>query len=93
MRGEGGCMAKGEACMANGSMCGVAGSIAKGVCMAKVGCVAGGAHGKGGMCGRGCAWQESRMAGKTATAADGTHPTGMHSCLQKFSSCRVRLSS
>ena len=29
----------------------------------------------------------------TATAADGTHPTGMHSCLQKFSSCRVRLSS
>ena len=23
------------------------------------------------------------MAGQTATAADGTHPTGMHSCLAK----------
>ena len=22
------------------------------------------------------------VAGETATAADGTHPTGMHSCLQ-----------
>ena len=36
----------------------------------------GGVHGRGG--GQGCAWQE---AGETATAADGTHPTGMHSCL------------
>ena len=26
-------------------------------------------------------WQEGAcMAGETATAADGTHPTGMHSC-------------
>ena len=39
-------------------------------------CVAGGVHGRVG--GQGCAWQE---AGETATAADGTHPTGMHSCL------------
>ena len=23
------------------------------------------------------------MAGETATAADGTHPTGMHSCLHE----------
>ena len=29
-------------------------------------------HGGGGAC----------MAGDTATAADGTHPTGNHSCLQ-----------
>ena len=36
----------------------------------------GGVHGRVG--GQGCAWQE---AGETATAADGTHPTGMHSCL------------
>ena len=40
------------------------------------GCVAGGCAWQGG--GQGCAWQE---AGQTATAADGTHPTGMHSCL------------
>ena len=41
------------------------------------GCVwQGGVHGRVG--GQGCAWQE---AGETATAADGTHPTGMHSCL------------
>ena len=34
----------------------------------------GGMHG-GGVCDMGAC-----MAGKTATAADGTHPTGMHSC-------------
>ena len=49
-----------------------------------------------GMCGRGCAWQGACvaggvhdwgicgrgacMAGETTTAADDTHPTGMHSC-------------
>ena len=33
------------------------------------GSMAGGVHGRG-MC----------MAGEMATAADGTHPTGMHSC-------------
>ena len=47
-------------------------------------CVAGEGHGRGygGMHGRGCALQggEACMAGETATAADGTHPTGMHSC-------------
>ena len=31
---------------------------------------------KGGMCGRGAC-----LAGESATAADGTHHTGMHSCL------------
>ena len=51
-------------------------------------CMAGDVHGRrgmhgrghawqGGMRGRGCAWQE-----EMATAADGTHPTGMHSCLK-----------
>ena len=29
-------------------------------------------------------WQGACVAGETATAADGTHPTGMHSCLRKF---------
>ena len=34
----------------------------------------------GGMHGRGGAW----VTGETATAADGTHPTGMHSCCEKL---------
>ena len=41
------------------------------------------AGGMAGMHGRGCALQVGGgacMAGETATAADGTHPTGMHSC-------------
>ena len=60
----------------------------------RLGCVhsGGGIHGRGtcvagGMCGSGvCVWQGGMcgqgvcMAGETATAADGTHPTGMHSC-------------
>ena len=29
----------------------------------------------------GDAWQGACVAGETATAADGMHPTGMHSCL------------
>ena len=39
-----------------------------------------------GMCGGGGGeeWQGVCMAGETATAADGTHPTGMHSCSQLF---------
>ena len=37
---------------------------------------------QGGVYGRrGCAWQE---AGEMATAAEGTHPTGMHSCLNSL---------
>ena len=35
---------------------------------------------QGGMHGRGHVWQGGCMAGEMATAADGTHPTGMHSC-------------
>ena len=30
----------------------------------------------------GCAWQAVCVAGETATAVDGTHPTGMHSCFE-----------
>ena len=48
-------------------------------------CMAGGVGGLYG--GEGCAWQGRGMhsrgtclAGQTATAADGRHPTGMHSC-------------
>ena len=34
--------------------------------------------------GGGHVWQGVYMAGETATAADGTHPTGMHSCFYGF---------
>ena len=53
------------------------------------GCVAGGMCG-GGMHGRRHVWQGcvcgrgTCMAGEMATVADGMHPTGMHSCLMKF---------
>ena len=36
----------------------------------RVACTAGGMHG----------WGEACVAGEMAIAADGTHPTGMHSC-------------
>ena len=63
----------------------------RGVCMAGGvhgggACMAGGLHGRGvymvgGACMAGeCAWKGACMAGETATAVDGTHPTGMHSC-------------
>ena len=57
----------GEACVAKGGMPGMGG----GACVA--GCVCGG----GGWV---HAWQGPCIAGEMATAADGTHPTGMHSC-------------
>ena len=45
-------------------------------------CAAGGMHAKEG----GCAWHRGAfVAGQPATAADGTHPTGMHSC---FTLCK-----
>ena len=31
---------------------------------------------------RGCVWQGGMHSGKTVTEAGGTHPTGMHSCLE-----------
>ena len=49
-------------------------------------CTVGGGYGwRGGMCGRGHewgdhAWVAACVAGEMATAADSTHPTGMHFC-------------
>ena len=42
--------------------------------MCQGGMCSGGMHGKGGVCGR-----EACVAGETATAVDGTDPTGIHS--------------
>ena len=33
--------------------------------------------------GRGHVWQGACVAGETATAVNGTHPTGMYSCRKK----------
>ena len=44
-------------------------------------CVAGGMHGRGACVERGMHGRGACVAGETATAADGTHPTGMNSCL------------
>ena len=71
MHDGGACVAGGE-CMAWG----------RGECMAR-GHVWWGDMCGGGMHGRGaCMAREACMAGETATAAGGTHPTGMHSCLK-----------
>ena len=60
------------------------GRVWHGACMAKGGaCMV-----KGGMCGRGAG-----VAGETATAVDGTHPTGMHSCVTNFKSKNTKLTS
>ena len=52
------------------------------------GCMCGGAGAcvTGGVHGRGCAWQGHVWPLQIATAADGTYPTGMHSCCTIFSS-------
>ena len=65
-------MAKGCECGEGGACMVKGGSVAKGVGMFGE---MGGVYGDGGMHGGGRTWQE------TATAADCTHPTGMHSCL------------
>ena len=55
-------------CVAGGMHCG--GHVWQEACMAEGACVTGG-H----------VWQEEAcVPGEMATAADGTHPTGMHSC-------------
>ena len=77
-----------------GGVAGVA-CMAGGVCMARVAYIVRGVHGwEGGQGasivegmhgrGRGHVWQGACLAGKKATAAGGTHPTGMHSCLFNF---------
>ena len=53
----------------------------QGVCVAGECAWWGSVHGRGCAWLRRCAWQGECVAGETATAADGTHPTGMHSCL------------
>ena len=71
----------GEACMARGA-CVVGGMSGRGACMAEGACMTGGVHGKGAHIAGGHVWQGGGacVAGETATAADGMHPTGMHSC-------------
>ena len=51
----------------------------QGPCMAG-GCAWRGACMAGGLWQRGHMWHGTCMTGEAATAADGTHPTGMHSC-------------
>ena len=51
--------------------------MVKGACVAKWG-----VHGEGGVHGmEACMAEGVCMAGEMATAANSTHPTGMHSCL------------
>ena len=84
-------MARGRGTCVAGEMCGRVGG-----CMGGMACMAGVIHGTGGMCGRGHVSQgmcvageacvgggeggRACVAGETATAANSTHPTGMHSC-------------
>ena len=49
------------------------------VCMARGACMAGGMYSR-----RACVVGGGSMAGETATAADGMHPTGMRSCFFMF---------
>ena len=51
------------------------------------GCMAGGSCMAAGMCGRGGAC----VAVETATAADSTHPTGMHSCSRRVQTSYNRI--
>ena len=64
----------------------------QGTCMAGGTCITGRHAWQGGVHGRRTCAAEGAcmagvgacMAGDTATAADGTHPTRMHSCLKKY---------
>ena len=52
-----------------------------GVCLLRGGLVPGGVHAQGGACFGGVLLAEGvPTSPRTATAAGGTHPTGMHSC-------------
>ena len=87
-----------EVCMVGGT-CMVGGMCGRQVCMARGHAWQGGTHGKGDFMAvgghawqEGHAWQGGRMhgkgvvcvAGETATAVDGTPPTGGHSCLHVY---------
>ena len=67
------------ACTVKGAMHGEGGVNGKG----------GGMHGEGGM----HVCRGAGVAGETATAVDGTHPTGMHSCVTNFKSKNTKLTS
>ena len=84
--GGGACMVVGE-----GGTCMVGGVHGRGACLAVGVCMAGGGACMAGGMYRGHVWQRGGgmhcgggwgacMTGETAIAADGTHPTGMHSC-------------
>ena len=72
----------------------------RGVCH-KGAFMAGGEHGSGGMCGRrdmhgkltcmagGICGRGASIAGETATAAEGTAPTGMHSSFHDVAKCSM----
>ena len=87
MVGEGVCMAGG---MCSRGVCGSGGMYGRGVrgggmwqgaCVVGGGVCMEGGHACQGVCVVGaCAWWAVCMAEETATAVDGTHPTGMHSC-------------
>ena len=70
--------------MVKGRLCGERGHAwQRGACVAKGGmCGEGSMRGEGAMCGEGGGG--ACVAEETATAADGTHPTGMHSCGQSL---------
>ena len=76
---RGACMAKGGHVWQRGGMHGKGNMCGKGVCDG--GC-AWQERRQGHMHCRGHAWQGVCKAGEMVTAADGTHPTGMHSCLK-----------
>ena len=75
MQVKGACIA-GEACIAEG-MCG--GCVWQGTCIAG-GHAWQGAYVPRGGHGRGMHVRGACVAGETATAADNTHPTAIHSC-------------
>ena len=75
-----GCMhGRGAMCGRGGSVHGRGTCMVEGVCMARAGDV----HGRGVY----MAWGAC-VAGEMATAVDGVHPTGMHSCIYIICSCK-----
>ena len=76
-----------------GGMCGrgvcmVGGVCGRGACMAKGTCMAGQVCCKGHAWQGGCVWQGACVAGEMATAVDGTHLTGMHTCSRLYAIMR-----
>ena len=61
-------------------VCLVWGGVCSRGCLVWGGSAPGGVYAPGGTCSGGCLVETPR----TATAAGGTHPTGMHSCLVTF---------